>query len=99
MFRFPSLQPPAAPDSSRTIGIFENLVRAAAGLLLEQGVQLQRGYIHCSTSGVGDGDLCPANWFQTLGIFSPLFRWQRNEVKAWGAGPSVAADVIKSLVC
>lgn len=34
-----------------------------------------------------------------IGIFSPLFRWQRNEVKAWGAGPSVAADVVKSLVC
>lgn len=47
---------------------------------------------------VGDGDLCPADWFQKLSMFSPPFRWQRNAVKAWGAGTSVAADVIKSLL-
>lgn len=40
-------------DSSRITDIFENLVHATAGLLLEQRPGLYRGYIYCSTSGGG----------------------------------------------
>lgn len=36
--------------------------------------------------------------FQKPGVFSTPFRWQRNAVKARGAGSSAAAELTKSLV-
>lgn len=71
-------------------------------LLLSYSWNREQSYTEGTSTAVpqvvGDGDLCPANWFQKSSMFSPPFRWQRNAVKAWGAGPSVAADVIKSLL-
>lgn len=84
-------------DSSRIIGIFENLVCAAAGLLLGQRAELYRGHIHCSTSGGKEWGFMFCKVVLKIEHVSTTF--QRNAAKTWRAGPSVAADVIKSLLC